>query len=623
MLAVRALLLSAALFVVAPLAAWLALAFGPDPVALQAAQPLRELERDYEGSASCEACHPAQHASWARTFHATMTQLPRGAAVLGNFDGQPVAFYGRNATPFERDGEFWMRLPDASGEREARVALCVGSNRYQQYFELAGAALGDTYVRLPLLWHVGEQRWMHLNGVFLEPDNPDWSVHASSWNDNCVFCHNTAPVPRLALSSEAVPSKSFDTTVAELGIACEACHGPGERHVARMASPVERYRAHLDDAPSSDIVHPAKVGQMESLAVCGQCHSQRLPEPLERITEFLEQGASFRPGSALAGHVQPITRDTPPIDAHNGRIFSDRFWRDGSARLSAYEYLGVTQSPCMQSSAFTCGSCHVMHSGDVHGNIEPDKRGDAACTQCHEDIARDPRAHTHHDPARSGSRCLECHMPRMVYGILDIHRSHRIEVPDPKRDIEAGRPNACTSCHLDRGAAWAAESMRAWWGERYAAPSSRPDGAPLELVDSIASLHSGDAVLRAVYAKQLGRADAALGARQKAFAVSNLIVALGDGYPSIRGIARRSLRALDAELGLGLAAELEGFDVFSSVDERRTRLLALLKRAQQALRSRSDAARPETLLDANLALDLARVTQLLNLQSDHVISIGE
>jgi hypothetical protein len=101
-----------------------------------------------------------------------------------------------------------------------------------------------------------------------------------------------------------------------------------------------------------------------------------------------------------------------------------------------------------------------MHSGDVHGMIEPELRGDRACTQCHEEIARDVRAHTHHDPAGAGSRCLECHMPRMVYGIVDIHRSHRIESPDVARDVEAGRPNACTSCHTGETALWAANAMR-------------------------------------------------------------------------------------------------------------------------------------------------------------------
>lgn len=604
--------------VVAPLAVVVALAFGPDPVELAANAPLRERAADYEGAASCAACHPEHHSSWARTYHATMTQLPTREAVLGRFDGREVRFYGRDAVPFERDGEFWMRIPEGESEREVRVALCVGSNRYQQYFELIGAETGGEYRRLPILWHVGEQRWMHLNGVFLGPDDKNWSAHAASWNDNCIFCHNTGPMPRL----ESEP-RAFESRVADLGIACEACHGPGEEHVRRMQSPVERYAAQLGSERDVGIVSPEKLGQEESLALCGQCHSQRLPEPIAKLDQYLTTGLTFRPGATLDGHVEPVTRATPSVRADRPKLFEERFWNDGTARLSAYEYLGVTQSPCVKGGELTCNSCHTMHSGDVHGMIEPELRGDRACTQCHEEIARDVRAHTHHDPAGAGSRCLECHMPRLVYGIVDIHRSHRIESPDVARDVEAGRPNACTSCHTSETALWAANAMRESWGERFRAPKSRPDGAPLDVPEALASLHAGDAVQRAVYARQLGRPDTAEKPEQRAAAFAHLAVTLADGYPSIRTIARRSLKALDRELALGMAAELEAFDTFADADTRRQGVLKLLEKLERTAAGRFPSPRADSMLDARFRLELERVTRLLERQSDHVISIGE
>jgi hypothetical protein len=214
-------------------------------------------------------------------------------------------------------------------------------------------------------------------------------------------------------------------------------------------------------------------------------------------------------------------------------------------------------------------------------------------------------------------------MPRIVYGILDVHRSHRIESPDVARDVEAGRPNACTSCHGDRSAPWAADAMRAWWGERYERPQSRPDRAPLELSELVASLHAGDAVQRAVAAVHLGRPESALAPRERAFALAHLAVALGDGYPSVRTLARRTLRELDRRLDLGLAAELEAFDVFAPEAERRERVLALLDRVRAASRGRLAAPADGTLVSSDFELDLARVRSLLELQSDHVIAIGE
>ncbi len=600
-------------FALAPLGVGLALVLGPDPAHIQANRPLIARAGEYVGSDACRACHLDQHASWARTYHRTMTQLATPQAVLGRFDGTPLEFFGQSATPLERDGRFLVRLPDgAGGVREAEVALCVGSRRYQQYFELAGHEIGAAYRRLPILWHVGEQRWMHLNGVFLEPDDPDWDAHRATWNENCIFCHNTAPAPHVDAHQPAGSTDHCRSRVGELGIACEACHGPGAAHVAALESPLARVATYLGARSELAIVDPRHVGQLESLALCGQCHSQRLPSPPESLWRTLDSGPTFRPGARLEAHVAPITRDTPSVDARQPELFRQRFWADGTARLTAYEYLGTTQSPCLAGGALTCGSCHSMHSGSVEGNLEPELRGDRACTQCHAEQGLDVRAHTHHDPARSGARCLDCHMPRIVYGVLEIHRSHRIEVPDVRRDVEAGRPNACTACHLEQSALWAADAMRSWWGPGYERPRSRPDGAPLELSEAAVSLHAGDAVQRAVSAAAFGRAEAVLardGERAAAaFAAAQLVVTLGDGYPSVRTLARRSLRALDQRHGLGLARELEAFDVFAPAAERHGRVLALLERVRAGWR-------PE--------LDLARVRALLERQSNHVIAIGE
>ena len=606
-----------ALLLVAPLAVVVALRLGPDPVAIEAARPWIERGEERVGSSACRACHPDHHASWERTFHRTMTQRPEDGAVRGAFDGVERAFFGAVATPFERDGQPWMRLPVEGGAtREAEVALCVGSRRYQQYFERVGTEAGGTLRRLPLVWHVEEQRWLHLNGVFLEPDSDDWSTHATAWNSNCIFCHNTGPAPRL-VEPRTTPAaeQRADSRVAELGIACEACHGPGRAHVERMGDP----RARL--APPADlaIIAPSDLGQREALAVCGQCHAQRLPAEPEALWTFLDEGPTFRPGDTLEAHVTPVTCETVSPDPRRPELFAARFWRDGTARLTAYEYLGITQSPCVAGGTLTCGSCHTMHGGDVHGMLEPEKRGDGACTQCHAGF--ETRDHHGHDPAGAGGRCLACHMPRIVYGILDVHRSHRIESPDVRRDVEAGRPDACTQCHAGESAAWAAEALARFTGRASAAPRSRPDGGPLELPEVLVSLHAGDAVQRAVAARALGELS---DPRAAAFVVPHLVVALGDGYPSVRTLARRALLALERELGLGLAQELEAFDPLAPVEARGLAVLELLAHAARAARAAGLPPPPAgTLVGPDHALDLARVRALLERQIDHVIAIGE
>jgi predicted CXXCH cytochrome family protein len=609
---------------VAPVAVVVALALGHDPRRAEAALPLHARDHDYAGASDCKACHPDRFASWRRTYHATMTQLPGPTSVLGRFDGAEVTLFGATAVPFQRDGRYFMRLPSYGGApaREAEVALCVGSRRYQQYFERVTDDAGINYRRLPLLWHVGEARWMHLNAVFLEPDSDDWNAHRAVWNANCIFCHNTGVVPGLSARQDGV--KRVDSHVADLGIACEACHGPARDHAGRGWSPVERYRAELGGG-ARDVVDPPRLGPGESAALCGQCHAQRLPDPMDKIWTFLDTGPSFRPGGLLAGHVKPITRDTPSADPADPDAFRARFWNDGTARLTAYEYQGLTQSPCFEGGrAFTCESCHTMHGGDVEGQIQPAMRGDQACTQCHPAVARAGSAHTHHAPGGSGSRCLECHMPRMVYGVLTIHRSHRVESPDVARDVEAGRPDACTACHLDRTAGWAAARMSEFWGPRFTAPHARPDGAPLDVPEALASLHAGDPLQRAVYVAALGRDDVAVAPRDRGFLLAHALVGLGDGYGAVRTLARRSALALDRTLGLGLGAALEAYDPEAPRARRDADLAALLAAfPAAAARARLPPPPPGSLVGDGYGLDLERVRALLGKQAGHAISIGE
>jgi predicted CXXCH cytochrome family protein len=614
---------------IAPVAAAIVLLVGHDVRRAEAARPLFARDQDYVGASACRACHPDRYASWRRTFHSSMTQLPDERTVRGRFDGQAVTLFGATATPYQRDGKFFFQLPATGGQgpREAEVALCVGSRRYQQYFERTDGPDGTVYRRLPLLWHMGEARWLHINGVFLEPDDEDnWSPRPAVWNVNCVFCHNTGIAPGLKPVGDN-GDKRFDTHVADVGIACESCHGPGRDHVALYSSPLARYRAELASAGARAVVDPLRVGQAESAALCGQCHAQRLPDPMEKLWTFLDTGPTFRPGGLLAGHVRPLARDLPVPPPGDADMFKQRFWSDGTARLTAYEYVGLMQSPCFRGGQFSCTSCHTMHAGDAAGQIAPDRIGDRACTQCHAAIARDIGAHTHHAPASSGSRCVECHMPRIVYGVLEIHPSHRVEVPDVARDVEGGRPNACTLCHSDRDAAWAADRMRDFWGARYRRPGARPDGAPLDAPEALVSAHAGDPLQRAVYVTALGRADSAVPAAARGFMLANALVGLGDGYGAVRFLARRSARALakelDRSLEPGISDDLTAYDVQAARAARDPALQALLQRFAAAAHARLPPPPAGAFVTRDYHLQIDRIRPLLGLQQSHVISVGE
>jgi predicted CXXCH cytochrome family protein len=520
------------------------IAYSYAAVAREVQTPQTLADTAFAGSQTCRSCHPDHTASFRRTFHRTMTQDATPTSVLGRFDGSSLDYFGVRASMTRGPaGEFVMSFSAPSGQHwQAQVERCVGSRRYQQYL----ARDGDVYFRLPVAWDVAEQRFIHMNGAFLTPDpvkphetgsidNADYNRHVTRWNDNCIFCHNVHPNPGLdARTGE------FRTQVAELGIACEACHGPAADHVARNSNPLRRYLLQVGDHADPTIRNPARMTGARSAEICGRCHGQRLTSDIDR---FLREGDPFVPGQPLAELSKPLWRDTTQNGEHG--LFAPRFWNDGTARLTAYEFQGYLQSPCTKSNAFSCESCHAMHQGDPRGQLHPDRTGNTACTQCHQQLAAAPAlaAHARHDPQSTGARCVSCHMPEIVYGLVTVHVSHRIEIPDPAAQARDGRPDACTLCHVDRSQRWAAEAVQHWKDVHRSDAAAGPAGA-LELPATLRGLFAGDPIERAVAAYALG---AATGPSRPELDLRSLQmlaeVLASDAYPAVRAIALRSLRA--------------------------------------------------------------------------------
>jgi predicted CXXCH cytochrome family protein len=446
------------------------------------------------------------------------------------------------------DGRFRMTFSRAGQpERVATVDRTVGSHRYQQYL----TKIADTYWRLPVAWSVADHRWFPMTSAFLfrDPDpaaaggvdgrpvfgGGDFDRHVTRWNDNCVFCHNVGPNPRFDPATGR-----FDTTTAELGIACEACHGPGAAHVGANADPFRRLWLWARSAADPTIVNPARLSPARAADVCGRCHGQRLAAD---VAPFMAHGDPFVPGDDLAFTTEPLWRDT--LVGGAPAAFAPRFWADGTPRLTAYEYQGLLQSRCAQEGSLTCTTCHGMHEGEPRGQLRDGPRGAAAdgmCTRCHTTLADGAAAtgHTHHEAASDGARCVGCHMPRVVYGVLDVHRSHRIEVPDPARAAAAGRPDACTGCHVGETPVWAATMRARLWGGT--TPSVPETAGPLE------ALFSGDSVTRAVSADALGREQVPLGPAARATRVGALLETMaGDDYPAVRHLAWRALGRLGVD----------------------------------------------------------------------------
>lgn len=491
-----------------------------------------------------------------------MTQVASAQTVLGDFDNAQLDYGGVRARMHRRDGAYQIDFASAGGgfRWSATVERTVGSHHMQQYL----ARDNDVYFRLPVAWNVEDQRWVHMNGAFLTPDpdapathaaiaRADYDRHVTRWNDNCIFCHNVAPNPGLDDDGR------FNTTTAELGVACEACHGPGEQHARANRDPLRRYALHVGRWIDPTIANPTHMNNARSNEVCGRCHGQRKTRDIDRV---LRHGDSFIPGTALTAHSTPLTRDTTLNGVAN--TFAPRFWNDGTPRLTAYEYQGLLQSPCALQGELTCTSCHSMHDSDANLQLRRDMREEenTLCTQCHDALADEQIAskHSRHGQASAGNQCRACHMPNVVYGIVAARISHRIETPDPNKNAHDKRPDACTLCHVTRTRQWATSALASWSNGASATNTDLNASTTNALPEVATQLFGGDPIQRAVAAAALGRVqDDVPGQAQRTAWLLNTLQ--HDRYPAVRDIARRSLLQLANDNASLARTLLQRFDV--------------------------------------------------------------
>lgn len=492
-------------------------------------------DADYLDSQKCLACHSDHFASWRRTHHSRMTQEARPETVQGDFTrDNSFEYLGVKAKMERRGDNFTMTLNFPDGRRQAyQIDRTVGSRRIEQYV----SRQGDQYIRLPLAYDLTNRRWMSLNGSFFYPDGDNFFQHQAVWDQNCVFCHNVKAQPQMDTKVRG----KFSTEVAELGIACGACHGAAAAHAEAASSPLTREVWRFTDA-DKHIINPRKLAAERSMMVCGHCHGQRVPQPMDRIQEILTKGDPFNAGDDLAKFYRPVARDTKIGEFS----FASRFWQNGSPRLTAYEYQGILRSACFQKgdhqNRINCLSCHSMHEGDIKGQIKPENRTDKPCLSCHQQFTQPVQlaAHTGHKAESIGSHCYDCHMPRVVYGVMTVHRTHDITIPDPSLTATQLVPNACNQCHLDKSVNWAIAESKRIWPRRFA--NAQPSSDQIfNQPEGVRALFAGDALTRALTAEALGGGGAMK--PDANWAAPFLIEALSDNYPIVRYFAANGLAA--------------------------------------------------------------------------------
>jgi predicted CXXCH cytochrome family protein len=388
----------------------------------------------YVGSGACVDCHNEVAEAWSGSHHAKAWTTPNSENVLADFDG----------TEFAHDGTL-TRFRIENGTYFATVTEKDGSTRDYPIHSVAGIAPLQQYLletepgrlqSFDVVWDTKNRRWYHLYpDQDLPPeDGLHWTGPYKNWNGRCAECHATGFQKNYNLGS-----RTYASTQAEIGVGCEACHGPGSAHLEwaserSMISPPEG----LDRYGFTMTFGQSVAADMEQ---CAGCHARR---------EAFGQGNPL-PGTAFA-------------DAYNLALLRPSLYHaDGQIREEVYVYGSFLQSK-MYAKGVGCNDCHDAHEANLVAE------GNALCTQCHS-AAGNPRfptlklaeydtpAHHFHVPDTDGAQCKNCHMIERFYMGVDGRRDHSFRVPRPDISSTIGAPNACTDCHADRDAKWAATEL--------------------------------------------------------------------------------------------------------------------------------------------------------------------
>jgi hypothetical protein len=369
----------------------------------------------FVGRQTCAGCHGQEDRLWQGSHHDLAMQEATPASVLGDFDGASLTHFGVTSTFSRRDGKLFVRTDGPDGRlHDFRVAYTFGVFPLQQYLiEMPGGRLQA----LPLCWDArpaaeGGQRWFHLH-----PDEPvpagdalHWTGPNQTWNYMCADCHSTG-----LRKGWRAGKNVYETTWAEIDVSCEACHGPGSRHVAwargdrKTDGNGKGFAVRLADPGRGTWIADPATGKGRRLApavatdeveTCARCHSSR--------AVISDQGVE--PGRPL-------------LDSYRPALLDEGFYHaDGQIDGEVYEVGSFLQSR-MHAAGVTCSDCHEPHALTLR------RSGNALCTHCHSAPKFDTPAHHHH--AARGAQCVDCHMPEKTYMVVDTRRDHSLRVPRP------------------------------------------------------------------------------------------------------------------------------------------------------------------------------------------------
>lgn len=411
----------------------------------------------FVGRKACAECHEEVMQSFAWSLHDRALSEPKGEVLAAPFAGEHVKAKHIEAAFSKKNGS-----PIIASGKEYPVKYTIGVDPLQQYVIEVGsklqvfAAAFDSRDRSQ-----NGKKWLVLSGHDVPAGDPaHFLARDQNYETACAPCHST----NVQISYD-YEKDTTQLSLSELDVSCEACHGPGSRHVEMAKRYQDKWPAtaeHLgfdfalatydlrrwvippDGKVAALLGHgDAPPERTDEVETCATCHSTRLDlGPRSKIPEEFAFEDRYL--------VSLLTQDL--------------YFPDGQVKGLAYTHGSFLQS-AHAASQVVCSDCHNPHSTELRKPVVE------LCVTCHQPEAYENEAHHMHRPETTPMpTCVDCHMPERTFIDVDARRDHSFVLPRPEFSERFGVPNACDSCHGNKTPIWATRRIeRAHGTERPAA----------------------------------------------------------------------------------------------------------------------------------------------------------